>query len=76
MENYKELIFWCVILFFVIIALYESNKHSCYNYLVKNMKSCKLKDGYYHMEFELKCRICNKIHSKQKSKFPKLKINE
>ncbi len=75
MENYKELIFCLVMFIFALIALYETNKHTCYNYLVKNMKSCKLKDGYYHIEFELICRICNKTHSKQKTKIKKIKMD-
>lgn len=74
MGNYKELIFFGVMLFFALIALYETNKHTCYNHLVKNMKSCKLNNGYYHIEFELTCRICNKTHSKQNTKIKKTKI--
>jgi len=75
MENYKELIFFGVLLFVALIAIYETSKHYCSEHLVKNMKSCNLKDGYYNIEFELKCNVCDKIHSKQKTKIKDIKIN-
>lgn len=57
-----------------IIFIYEDNKHSCVDYMTKDMKSCDLKDGYYHITFEFRCRLCDKKFKKHTTKVKDIQI--
>ena len=68
----NHLIFYILCIIVFAIAIYEINKHYCCEHLTKKMKSCTLKDGYYNMEFEVSCKVCDKIHKLENIKFKKI----